>query len=49
MLIIIVLGVWCGVKLDKATGVHFPVFTIVLSLFSVIIAIYFVVKDLLKK
>ena len=37
-----------GVKLDELTGLK-PLFTIVLSLSSVILAIYFVVKDLIKK
>ena len=49
MLAIILLGVWGGVKLDEWLNLSFPVFTIVLSLFSVTLAIYTVVKDLLKK
>ena len=49
MLVIIGLGVWGGIKLDQVTHLKFPVFTIVLSLVSVVVAIYFVVKDLLKK
>lgn len=49
MLAIILLGVWGGVKLDEWLKLSFPVFTIVLSLFSVALAIYSVVKDLLKK
>lgn len=49
MAAIIGIGVWGGIKLDGLTGLQFPVFTIVLSLFAVIAAIYFVVKDLLKK
>lgn len=49
MLVIILLGVWGGVKLDKWLNLKFPVFTVILSLVSVIFAIYFVVKDLLKK
>ena len=49
MVVIIGLGVWGGIKLDEITHLKFPVFTIVLSLLSVMIAIYFVVRDLLKK
>lgn len=49
MLVIILLGVLGGVKLDEWLNLKFPVFTVILSLLSVIIAIYSVVKDLLKK
>jgi F0F1-type ATP synthase assembly protein I len=49
MLVIILLGVLGGVKLDGWLNLKFPVFTVILSLLSVIIAIYSVVKDLLKK
>lgn len=48
MLGIILVTVWGGVKLDKLTGWHTPVFTIVLSLFGVIAAIYTAIKDFLK-
>lgn len=47
---IIALGVWGGVKLDeKFPLTRFPIFTIALSLLSVFGAMYFVIKDLLKK
>lgn len=49
MLAIILLGVFGGVKLDEWLKLEFPVFTVILSLLSVILAIYTVVKDLLKK
>ncbi|MBM3435809.1 MAG: AtpZ/AtpI family protein [Bacteroidetes bacterium] len=49
MLVIILLGVFGGYKLDQWINLSFPVFTILLSLLSVIAAIYTVVKDLLKK
>ncbi|HEY6162831.1 MAG TPA: AtpZ/AtpI family protein [Bacteroidia bacterium] len=43
-------GVFGGIKLDEWLGLKkFPVFTIVLSLVSVFAAIYFVIKDFLKK
>ncbi len=49
MLVIIVLGVWGGVLLDKYIGIKFPIFTVLLSLGSVSLAIYVAVKDFLKK
>ena len=48
MLVIIVLGTFGGFKLDELLDWGFPVFTVVLSLLSVVIAIYISVKDLLK-
>ncbi len=48
MLAIILLGVFGGFKLDQWIHTK-PVFTIVLSIGSVILAIYTVTKDLLKK
>jgi F0F1-type ATP synthase assembly protein I len=48
MLVIILAGVFGGFKLDHWLNSK-PVFTILLSLISVILAIYFVTKDLLKK
>lgn len=50
MLAIMGLGVFVGIKLDEFLGLtKTPVFTILCSLFSVVLAIYYVVKDLLKK
>lgn len=49
MIVTIGLGVFAGVKLDQWLKWKFPVFTVVLSLFSVFAAIYLAVKDLLKK
>ncbi len=49
MLFIILAGVFGGVELDKLFGLQFPVFTLILSLLSVVLAIYYVTKDLLKK
>lgn len=48
MLIIILLGVFGGIKIDEWLNMNFPVFTVVLSIMSVILAIYSVTKDLLK-
>jgi len=47
--VIIFLGVFGGMKLDKWLKLKIPVFTLLLSLVSVISAIYFVIKDFLKK
>ena len=48
MLAIILLGMFAGYKLDVWVNSK-PVFTVILSLLSVIIAIYVVTKDLLKR
>jgi F0F1-type ATP synthase assembly protein I len=45
---IILVTVWGGVKLDKLTGWHTPIFTIVLSLLGVIAAIYTAIKEFIK-
>lgn len=48
--IIIALGVWGGMKLDELFPiVKFPLFTIIFSLLAVCGAMYWVIKDLLKK
>ena len=49
MLVIIGGGTYGGFRLDKYIGWKFPVFTVVLSLLSVTAAIWYSVKDLLKK
>ncbi|TAH41078.1 MAG: AtpZ/AtpI family protein [Bacteroidetes bacterium] len=49
MLVIIGLGVFGGYYLDKYLELKIPVFTLVLSLSSVAIAIYLSIKDFLKK
>lgn len=50
MLAIMGLGIFAGIKIDAMLGMEkTPVFTILLALVSVVLAIYFVVKDLLKK
>jgi F0F1-type ATP synthase assembly protein I len=48
MVVIIAAGVFGGWRLDRWTSTKFPVFTIVLSLVSVVLAIYIAVKDLIK-
>lgn len=49
MLIIILVGVFGGVKLDQWIGWKFPLLTILFSLLSVGIAMFVVTKDLIKK
>lgn len=49
MIAIIVIGVVGGMKLDKwITGIGFPLFTMLLSVSGVIIAIYYAIKDFIK-
>lgn len=48
MLVIILLGIWGGVKLDGLIKMQFPLFTVLFSFISVSLAIYVVIKDLLK-
>ena len=48
MLVIILLGIWGGVKLDEWIDFQFPLFTVLFSFISVGLAIYVVIKDLIK-
>ena len=48
MTAIILLGVFGGKKLDNWLELKKPVFTAVLSLLAVILAIYYAIKDLIK-
>jgi len=49
MLVIIAGGVFGGYMIDKYLNLKFPVFTVIFSFLSVAFAIYYVIKDLLKK
>ena len=49
MLVIILIGVWGGIELDACLNLNFPVCTLVFSMLSVALAIYYVIKDLIKK
>jgi F0F1-type ATP synthase assembly protein I len=49
MIAIILLGVFGGIKLDEWLTWKFPVFTVVFSIVAVMLSIYSVVSDLLKK
>jgi F0F1-type ATP synthase assembly protein I len=48
MLVIILIGVFGGIELDKWLKMKVPVFTIVLSILSVVLSIYTVTRGLLK-
>jgi ATP synthase protein I len=48
MIIIILVSVWGGIKLDKLFGFANPIFTVILSLLGVFAAIYAAVKDFIK-
>jgi TctA family transporter len=49
MIIIVLAGVLGGIKLDEYLKWKFPVFTLLLSILSVFFAIYYAIKDFLKK
>jgi F0F1-type ATP synthase assembly protein I len=48
MLAIILVGVIGGIKLDEWLELTFPVFTVILTILSVILAIYYTIKDFVK-
>ncbi len=48
MLLIILIGVFGGIKLDQWLHLKVPVFTVVLSVLAVILSIYSVTRGLLK-
>lgn len=48
MLAIILIGVFGGIKLDEWLELKFPVFTVILTILSVVLAIYYAVKDLVR-
>jgi len=49
MLVIIAAGTYGGFRLDKYLGWKFPLFTIVLSMLSVVLGIWLAIRDFLKK
>lgn len=48
MIGIILVGVFGGMKLDEMVNWTFPVFTFVLTIFSVIAATYLAIKDFIR-
>jgi len=49
MVTIILIGVFAGVKLDEWLTNGTPVFTLILTVLAVVLAIYYVIKDLIGK
>jgi F0F1-type ATP synthase assembly protein I len=49
MLAIILIGVWAGIKLDEWLEMKVPVFTIVLSILFVFLAVYSAIREFIKK
>lgn len=47
--VIILLGVWAGMKLDERFRNQTPWFTVGMSIFSIFAALYIALKDLFKK
>ncbi|GIK69893.1 MAG: hypothetical protein BroJett020_11880 [Bacteroidota bacterium] len=45
MALVILAGVYGGKKIDEKLNLSFPVFTLILSIISVSLAIYIVIKD----
>ncbi len=48
MIAIILAGVFGGIKLDEFLKLETPIFTIILAIIAVVLAMYFVIKDLIK-
>jgi F0F1-type ATP synthase assembly protein I len=48
MIVVILLGVLGGIKLDKWLHMKFPIFTVVLSLIGVTLGIYIGLKDFIR-
>jgi hypothetical protein len=48
MAAIIFIGVFGGLKLDAYLKWNFPIFTLVFSVLSVVVAVYSAIKDFLK-
>jgi hypothetical protein len=49
MVIIMIGGTFVGIELDKWIQIKFPIFTLVFALLAVFLAIYYFVKDFIKK
>jgi hypothetical protein len=49
MAVIILAGTWGGIKLDEKLKLSFPVFTVVLSFLSVLLAMYVMLKEFIGK
>jgi F0F1-type ATP synthase assembly protein I len=49
MIIIILAGTFGGIKLDKVVSLKFPLFSVLFSLLSVILAMYIVIREFISK
>ena len=50
MIAIIMVGVFGGIKLDNLVQkIEFPLFTFVLTIFGIVLAIYYAIKDFIRK
>lgn len=47
--VIIFAGTFGGIKLDEKIQLGFPLFTVILSFLSVLLAMYYVLKDFIGK
>lgn len=48
MIAIMLAGTFGGIKIDRWLELEFPVFTVILSVLSVVLAIYYAVKDMIR-
>ena len=48
MALIIVAGTFGGKWIDKTFEFHFPVFTLIFAILSVVLAVYYAIKDIIK-
>ncbi len=46
MIIIIIIGVFAGIKADELLELTIPVFTLIFTVLSIILSIYYTLKDL---
>jgi len=49
MALIMIIGTYAGIETDKWLNLKFPIFTLIFSLLSVFLAIYYFIKDFIKK
>lgn len=49
MIVIVALGIWGGIELDKFLNLKGPVFTIILTIFTSFAAVFHLFRTLLKK
>jgi len=50
MIAIIMVGVFGGIKLDNLVKkIEFPLFTFVLTIFGIVLATYYAIKDFIRK